>query len=82
LRVNFFIKNRWHNNFIPNSIEKLDRYNRPHVFAIGVELFKCLSRMVEGPDGIINKKKIHTYIYDRYNGVLCRYASDVDSEFY
>jgi len=22
-----------------------------------LELFKCLSRMVEGPDGIINKKK-------------------------
>ncbi len=38
--------------------------------------------MVEGPDGIINKKKIHTYIYDRYNGVLCRYSRDVDSEFY
>ena len=48
---------------------------------IGAEVFKCLKYSVMGPC-LENQKKIFTYIYNRYNGVLKRFCLDVDSTFY
>jgi len=71
----------WHKNYEPNEICEYQRSNRPHLIPLATKTFDNLAELCTGPC-LKNQKKIYTYIYDKYNGVLQRYWRDPDTEYY
>lgn len=71
----------WHKNYERNSINDFEREHRPYLLPLATKTFDNLAELCTGPC-VQNQKKIYTYIYDKYNGVLARYWRDPDTEFY
>lgn len=71
----------WHHNYQPGEICEFDRAHRPYLLPLATKTFDNLAELCTGPC-VPNQKKIYTFIYDKYNGVLSRFWKDPDTEFY
>jgi hypothetical protein len=72
---------QWHYNFKENFAEILPAKSRNRMFVVSSLIMKCLDKYCSGPcDAAI--LKVHTYIYDRYRGILKKFVRNLNSPFY
>lgn len=71
----------FHKNYVPDTLTEFSKSHRIYLYPVVVSTFECLAELTTGPCRE-NQKKIYTFVYDRYNGLLKRYIKDVHSDFY
>lgn len=72
---------QWHYNYVRGEISDFLPSHRPYLLPLATGTFENLAELCTGPMEQ-NQKKIYTYIYDRYNGILRRFWRDSETEFY
>lgn len=71
----------WHLNFSPNEISEFNTINRAHLFPLGRAILDCLAEYCTGPEENV-QLAVNKYSYERYTGILNRYTSEPECEFY